>query len=148
MAGVELGMRIATVSNNNKPLASNPPALAKYLMPRLQLSKQEKFIVILLNSRNYVIGNKVISNGTLNNTIIHPREVFAPAIINNAAAIAFAHNHPSGEPAPSQEDMELTHTIMDAGEIMGIPVIGHIIIGQGCYFSFVENDCKNAKSSE
>lgn len=141
MAGIELGIRIATISPTPQPAASTPQDMAKYIMPRLQLAKKEKFIVVLLNSHNNVIGSRVISTGTLNNVLVHPREIFAPAIINSAAAIAIAHNHPSGDVTPSKNDIELTHILINAGKIIGIPVVDHIIIGRGCYFSFVENKC-------
>lgn len=147
MAGVELGLRIATVNANDKPSASHPQALANYLMPRMQLYKQEKFVVVFLNARNYITGSRIVTSGTLNNTTVHPREVFAPAITNNAAAIAIAHNHPSGISNPSKEDIELTHTLINAGKIIGIPVIDHIIIGHGSYYSFVENGCMKSDTT-
>jgi DNA repair protein RadC len=101
---------------------------------------REHFVVVLLNGKNRIIGINTVSVGSLTSSLAHPREIFKPAIIGNAAAIVLAHNHPSGEPTPSAEDIELTKRIREVGEIMGIRVLDHIVIGDGTgrWVSFVD----------
>lgn len=100
--------------------------------------KQEEFVVITLNGGHEVIRVRSISKGLVNRTLIHPREVYRMAIRNNAAAIVLAHNHPSGNPAPSKEDDEVTKQLVSAGKIIGIEVLDHIIIARRGYYSFLE----------
>jgi DNA repair protein RadC len=109
-------------------------------MPRLRYAAKEQFVVILLNNKNKVIGTEVVSEGSLSSSIVHPREVFAPAILHHAAAIMVAHNHPSGDPKPSIEDEEVTRQLLRSGKVLGIPMIDHVIIGDGNYYSFLENE--------
>ena len=92
-----------------------------------------------INSKNKVLQIEQISEGSLNSSVVHPREVFMPAVLHHAAAILAAHNHPSGDPTPSKEDKDLTKTLAEAGKYMGIPVLDHIIIGDASYFSFKEH---------
>ena len=100
---------------------------------------REHFAVAVLNARRTVIGVQVVSVGTLSASLVHPREVFKPAILLNGAAIVVCHNHPSGDPAPSTEDREVTRRLVRAGELLGIPVADHVIIGEGeTFFSFRE----------
>ena len=108
-------------------------------MPRLRYAAKEQFVVILLDAKNKVIGTEVVSEGSLSTSIVHPRDVFQPAILQNAAAIVVAHNHPSGDPTPSSEDRELTQTLLEAGRALCIPVLDHLIIGDGTYYSFEED---------
>jgi len=98
----------------------------------------EKFGIITLTTKNKVAGIHIISIGSLNTTIVHPREVFKAAILNNAASIILFHNHPSGDPTPSAEDIKVTKRLTDAGKIMGIAVLDHIVVGDGEYWSFKE----------
>lgn len=139
LAAIELGRRLASA----KPLARGsftcPQDGADYLMPRLRYLTKENFLVVLLNSKNKVISSEVISEGSLTGSVVHPREVFQPAILQHAAAVVVAHNHPSGDPSPSREDQEVTKMLVSAGKTMGIPVLDHIIIGDGIYYSFQEN---------
>ncbi len=107
---------------------------------RLRDEKQEKFTVVLLDSKNRLIKEEVISLGTLNYSVVHPREVFRPAIRESAASVIFVHNHPSGDPSPSKEDMQLTERLVKAGKLLGIRVLDHIIIGEGSYYSFCDQD--------
>lgn len=109
-------------------------------MPRLRYAKKEQFIVILLDSKNRVIGTELVSEGTLTDSLVHPREVFRPAILQHAASIVVAHNHPSGDPHPSEEDCDLTQTLTEAGKTLSIPVLDHLIIGDGTYYSFQEDE--------
>ena len=102
---------------------------------------REHFIVLLVNRKNEVIGINTVSVGSLIGSVVSPREVFKPAILSNAAAIIGAHNHPSGDPKPSAEDRALTERLYQAGKLLDIPVLDHIIIGDGntAYFSFADN---------
>ena len=109
-------------------------------MPRLRYAVKEQFIVVLLNGRNKVIGTEVVSEGSLSNSIVHAREVFAPALLQHAAAIMVAHNHPSGDPKPSSEDKDITRMLARSGKVLGIPLMDHLIIGDGTYYSFLENE--------
>jgi DNA repair protein RadC len=101
---------------------------------------REHFVVLLLDQKNKVIGINNVSIGSLTASVVHPREVFKPAILSNAAAIILAHNHPSGQPQPSQEDRVLTVRLVTAGKLLGISVLDHVIIGDGtsAYFSFAD----------
>ena len=100
--------------------------------------KKEVFKVLLLNTKNELIRDVTVSEGTLNASLVHPREVFNPAIRDSAAAVLFVHNHPSGDPTPSREDRELTRRLQEAGDLIGIRVLDHIIIGDGCHLSFAD----------
>ena len=105
----------------------------------LRDEKKEAFLVILLDSKNRFIREERVSVGSLNSSIVHPREVFHPAIRECAASVLFLHNHPSGDPSPSEEDKQLTKRLVEAGRLMGIPVVDHIIIGDGSYYSFFDH---------
>lgn len=144
LAALELGRRIASAKPLDKIHISGPQDCATFLMPRLRYAKKEQFLVVLLNSRNKVIGTHLVSEGTLDNAPVHPREVFQPAILQCAAAIVAAHNHPSGEPRPSREDRELTKILAAAGRTLGIPLLDHVIIGDGAYYSFQEEGALEA----
>lgn len=98
--------------------------------------KKEHFVVFFLDTRNQQIRRETISVGTLNANLVHPREVFEPAIVHAAAHVIIAHNHPSGNPEPSEEDMRVTKRLIDAGKILGIEVLDHIIAARDCFFSF------------
>lgn len=106
--------------------------------PRLRDYRREVFIALLLDSKNRLLREVQISEGSLNASIVHPREVFVPVVRESAAAVLFVHNHPSGDPTPSQEDIALTSRLKQAGELMGVRVLDHIIIGDGCYHSFAD----------
>ena len=140
LAALEIGRRIASAKPIEKIHFSCPQDVADFLMPRLRYAAKEQFVVILLNSKNKVIGTEVVSEGSLSSSIVHPREVFAPAMLHHAAAIMVAHNHPSGDPKPSLEDEEITRMLSRSGKVLGIPMIDHVIIGDGNYYSFLENE--------
>lgn len=140
LAALEIGRRIASAKPIEKIHLSCPQDVADFLMPRLRYAAKEQFVVILLNNKNKVIGTEVVSEGSLSSSIVHPREVFAPAILHHAAAIMVAHNHPSGDPKPSIEDEEITRLLLRSGKVLGIPMIDHVIIGDGNYYSFLENE--------
>lgn len=120
-----------------------PPALChsaeayKQILPVVRRRRAESFWVFTLDARNRIIGKREVSRGSLSQTVVHPREVFAPAITKRAAAIIVAHNHPSGEPSPSPEDDALTRRLREAGKMLGIPLLDHLVIcGSGGYYSY------------
>jgi DNA repair protein RadC len=119
---------------------SSPQAAVKLFLDFLEDKDREYLMVAYLNTKNEPIAIETVSIGTLNASLVHPREVFKGAILSNANSVMVAHNHPSGDPTPSQEDKVLTERLVESGKIMGIEVIDHIIIGKDeKYFSFNEN---------
>ena len=112
-------------------------ALARDVLEMHEMA-EENFIILCLNTKNKIAGVHTISIGSLNASIVHPREVFKAALLNNASGIICLHNHPSGDPEPSREDIEITHRLVNAGNILGINVLDHIIIGDGRYISLGE----------
>ncbi len=106
---------------------------------RAEKADREEFLALLLDMKNVMLGFHVVSVGALNVVMAHPREVFKPAILANAASVLLIHNHPSGDPEPSGEDIACTKQMIKAGELLDIPVLDHVIIGDGTYFSFAEN---------
>lgn len=114
----------------------NSDDIAALLAPLLADQDREHFVVILLNGKHKPVGVNVVSIGSLNATITHPREVFKPAILGSAAAIILAHNHPSGDPTPSPEDDAITKRLREAGELLGIRVLDHVVLGDGRHFSY------------
>ena len=139
IAAIEIGKRIAASDTEVRNHITSPGDAAKFLMPRLRHGTHEEFLTILLNTKNRVIKTERIAEGSLTSAVVHPREVFASAIINHAAAILVAHNHPSGDPYPSSEDRHLTKSLEEAGKTLGIPLMDHIVIGDGRYYSFREH---------
>lgn len=103
---------------------------------RYTKADREEFLVLLLDNKNTLLGFNVVSVGSLTAALVHPREVYKPAILANAAAVIFAHNHPSGDPAPSPEDLEITKRLKETGDVLGIRVLDHVVLGDGRYFSF------------
>lgn len=116
-----------------------PSQVFDFFHYELRDNRKELFLTLLLDGKNRITRKVQVSEGSLNQSIVHPREVFAPAVRESAAAVIFIHNHPSGDPNPSREDREITRRLKEAGEILGIRVLDHIIIGDGSYFSFVES---------
>jgi DNA repair protein RadC len=117
---------------------TSPRQIFDYFHHEFRDSRKEYFLALLLDGKNRIIRRVQISEGSLNQSIVHPREVFSPAVKESAAAVIFVHNHPTGDPAPSSEDIAITRRLREAGEIMGIKVLDHIIIGDGEFVSFVE----------
>lgn len=136
-AAFEIGRRLFTGNQNykNKEL-TNPEKVYKLIKSKLKNYRKEHFYIIILNSRNHKI--EEVSVGSLNASIVHPREVFSEAIKNNAASIIFAHNHPSGDPEPSKDDLEITKKLAESGKILGIEVLDHIIVTKDKFLSFKE----------
>jgi len=108
------------------------------LQPMLEDCDREKFIALLLDTKNHVVAANTVSIGTVNASLVHPREIFKVALLCNASAVILAHNHPSGNPTPSHEDIDITNRLKKAGEILGIEVLDHIIIGDNTWTSFKE----------
>jgi DNA repair protein RadC len=117
--------------------------VAHYYMPLLAGKKREQFQVLLLDRKNRITRDVMISQGSLTASVVHPREVFNPAIRDSAAAVIFVHNHPSGDPKPSPEDHTLTSRLVEAGQVLGIPVLDHIIVGRETYMSFADEGLLN-----
>jgi DNA repair protein RadC len=138
-AAFELSRRILSQSKwlSNKKVTS-PQEIADIFIPILRDENKEKFIVVCLNSANKIIKYETISIGNLNSSIVHPREIFKVAIDCSSASIILIHNHPSGNPEPSNEDVSITKKIVESGKIMDIPVFDHLIIAGESYTSFVE----------
>jgi DNA repair protein RadC len=105
-------------------------------LPIFAGADREEFVVVLLDAKHRPIGVNTVSIGSLTASIVHPREVFKPAIAGSSAALLLAHNHPSGDPAPSAEDVELTKRLREAGELLGIRVVDHVILGDSRHYSF------------
>ena len=125
---------------------SAPHTVARWLRSVIGHETVEVFLVLCLNTRNGLIGYHEVSRGTLNETLVHPREVFKVAILANAASVILAHNHPSGDPDPSPNDRNLTARLVGAGELMGIDVLDHIIVGEGDrYVSFRDTELLKPK---
>jgi DNA repair protein RadC len=110
----------------------------RYVLPDLRDRLRETFLLLLLDGRNRVFRSEVVSEGSLTRSIVHPREVFSPAIRHSAARVAVVHNHPSGDPAPSPEDFEVTRRLKATSELTGIALLDHVIVGDGEYVSFVD----------
>ena len=140
-ASLELGRRVARSRLPEAVILSGPQDAADLLMEEMRHLREEHFVVLFLNTKNHVIGRDTISVGSLNTSIVHPREVFKAAIRRNSASILCAHNHPSGDPAPSSEDILLTRRLRDAGELVGIELLDHIVIGDRRFVSLKESGC-------
>jgi len=138
IAAIELGRRLAQKHNDEKFTIRSPQDAATYLMPDMTSLNQEHFVVLFLNIKNQIIHKQTIFIGSLNASIVHPREIYREAVKRSAASIICAHNHPSGVPTPSTEDIEVTKRIVEAGYIIGIELIDHVIIGDHQYISLKE----------
>jgi DNA repair protein RadC len=110
------------------PEIRGPDDVARVVGPKLRQETREHFLVLLLNARHEVMGRETVSVGSLNASIVHPREVFRPAVVASAAATVLVHNHPSGDPEPSEEDLSISKRLVEAGELLGISVLDHVIV--------------------
>jgi DNA repair protein RadC len=137
-AALELGKRLSGEPAQRNFKVTSPQDLVNYFQPRLQHLRKEVFKAVLLNTKHQVLKDVTVSEGSLSASLVHPREAFLPAIKESAAAVIFLHNHPSGDPTPSTEDRELTLRLAEVGQLVGINVLDHIIIGSGTpgYISF------------
>jgi DNA repair protein RadC len=134
----EIARRLESFNSVEKPKISSPEDVYRRLFPRMREQKKEMFIELCLDTKNQILKEEVISLGSLNANVVHPREVFKLALTESAAHIIVAHNHPSGDPTPSREDIEITKKLVETGNIMGITVLDHVIIGDGRHFSMKE----------
>ena len=137
-AAVELGRRISSYSGKKQVTITSPLDVKDLLMEEMRFLEKEHFKTILLNIKNHVISIENISVGSLNSSIVHPREVFKPAIKRSSASVILVHNHPSGDPTPSKEDIEVTSRLVNAGNVLGIAVLDHVIIGNNSILSLKE----------
>ncbi len=135
LAAIELGKRVYSGDFQTRPRIKSPEDIVDVCMPQMRNLKREEFRVCFLNTKNEVTGQEVISIGSLNASIVHPREVFSQAVKRSAAAIILVHNHPSGNPEPSREDIEITNRLSESGLLLGIKVLDHVIIGGGKWYS-------------
>ncbi len=138
LAAVELGRRTVANAARTRAQMTSPRAVAEFLLPQYGNRRVEQFGVLLLDTKHRVLRSTVLSIGTLDASIVHPREVFREAVAGGAAAIVLFHNHPSGDPEPSSEDTRLTERLTAAGVLMGINVLDHVILGDARYFSYRE----------
>jgi len=140
-AALELSRRLeADASEKPRPILKSPEDVSAQVKSQLKGKKKEHFLVLCLDTRNRLIDRKLVSMGSLDTSVVHPREVFKEAISSCAASVIFAHNHPSGDPEPSKEDVDLTKRLARAGEILGIDVLDHIIV---CDEGFVSLKARN-----
>lgn len=139
VAAIEIGRRIAKKPSDGSYLISSPAKAAALVMEEIRYLPREVFIVIMLNTRGEAIAIEKIAEGDLNSAAVEAREIFGTAVRKNAFSVILVHNHPSGDPSPSQADIETTNRLIEAGNIIGIPVADHLIIGNGKFYSFKEN---------
>ena len=135
---IEVGKRALAGPLSTGTRIGSSGDLFKHYYPRMRDLRHEIFKTILLDAKHAIIRDATVSEGSLTLSIVHPREVFNLAVRESAAAVIFLHNHPSGDPQPSAEDRELTARLVAAGEVLGIRVLDHLIIGDGRYISFVD----------
>lgn len=139
-ASLELGKRLRSFRGGSDLYIKSPCDAAEIVMEDMRYLKKECLRVILLNVKNMVICVKDISIGSINSSIVHPREIFVEAIKSASASVIICHNHPSGDPTPSEEDIKVTRRVFEAGKIIGIDLLDHIIIGDGSYVSLKERN--------
>jgi len=138
LSAVELGRRTLVVSPAARPSIASARDAACYLLPQYGAHPVERFGVLLLDTRHRVLKVQVVSVGSLDTAVVHPREVFRPATLAGAAAVVLFHNHPSGDPRPSEDDLLLTERLVRAGSLLGIDVVDHLILGDTRYCSIME----------
>jgi DNA repair protein RadC len=134
-AALEIGRRLALMPATKRTIIQSPDDAALLMMDNMRYLDREHFKAILLNTKNQVLAVETISIGTLNSSVVHPRELFKVAIKKSSANIILVHNHPSGDPTPSREDIDITRRIQEGGEILGISVLDHLIIGDNKFVS-------------
>jgi len=138
LAAFEIGRRAVSIKQAERTTVNSPIDVGRIFGPRMRHLKHEVFIVLLLDSANHLLRDVTVSTGILNSSLVHPREVFNPAILEPAAGVILLHNHPSGNPEPSGEDLKITRQLVEAGKILGIPVHDHVIIAGPEATSFAE----------
>lgn len=137
-AAMELGRRIHTLQTKERYVIRSPEDVSTLVMEDMRFLKQEHFVCLYLNTKNQVIFRHTVFIGSLNASIVHPREVFKEALRRSSASIICLHNHPSGDPSPSREDIDVTKRLYEAGRVLGIELLDHIIIGDRTFISLKE----------
>jgi DNA repair protein RadC len=135
VAAVELGKRLAAKPGRRRVRVGRPDDAVSLFLEDMRYLKQERFKVLLLNIKNEIMGIEEVSIGSINMSLVDPREVFRLAVKRGAASVVLAHNHPSGNPEPSDADIEFTKRLMEAGDVLGVKVVDHLVIGDGVYCS-------------
>ena len=138
LAAIELGRRSLTRDPAERPQFGTPREVAEHLLPQFGSYPVERFGVLLLDTRHRLLRTRILSIGSLDASVVHPREVFREAILAGAAAIVLFHNHPSGDPSPSRDDVALTRRLVTAGDLIGIDVIDHLVLADSRYASLKE----------
>ncbi len=138
VAAFALGRRVARTARPPRAPLRSAARVHRHLEPELRGLQQETFHVLLLDGRHALRRRELVSSGTLTTSLVHPREVFRPAVREGAAAVICAHNHPSGDPEPSAEDLDVTRRLLRAGRTLGIPLLDHVVIGEGRFVSLRE----------
>ncbi|MEB2344098.1 MAG: DNA repair protein RadC [Deltaproteobacteria bacterium] len=138
VAALELGRRIAARRLRSGEPVRGPADVFRHFHARLRDARCERFLLLLLDGRHRMLREVAISQGTLTASLVHPREVFRPALREAAAAVVLVHNHPSGDPTPSREDQEITRRLAEAGDLLGIPVVDHVVVAERGYASLRE----------
>ncbi|MFS0780754.1 DNA repair protein RadC [Bacillus sp. 1P06AnD] len=138
LAAVEIGKRISNLCYKDRYVIRSPEDCANYCMNDLRFLSQEHFVCLFLNTKNQVLHRQTVFIGSLNASIVHPREVFKEAFRRSAASIICVHNHPSGDPTPSKEDIDVTKRLIECGKLIGIDILDHLIIGEKKYVSLKE----------
>lgn len=144
---VKFGTRVAALNEYSKrshntdprPVIDGARAVAGIIPAGIREAKKEHFLILCLNARRQLVHQETVSIGTLSASLVHPREIYSPAIIHSAAAVVAVHNHPSGDPSPSAEDREATRRLQRAGELLGIPLADHVIVSESSFFGFREH---------
>jgi len=138
LAAIELGKRLATMPRTERTKIESTDDVVRMFMEEMRYHKKEYFNVLLLNAKGGILSVQTVAIGDLSSSIVHPREAFSEAVKRSAAAVIFIHNHPSGNPKPSPQDIDVTKRLCETGKILGIHVLDHIIIGDGTYISMKE----------
>jgi DNA repair protein RadC len=139
-AAAELGKRMSESRVAHRIRFNSPDDIASLFMEDLRYERNERFKVLLFNVRGEVMGCELVSLGAISSSIVDAREVFRPAVRRGAASVVLVHNHPSGDPSPSPEDIEVTEELVKAGDVLGVQVLDHLIIGNGRFMSFRRED--------
>jgi DNA repair protein RadC len=137
-AAFSLGRAVERTGSPTQPVLRRPGAVHRLLAPEVRGLEKETFHTLFLDTRHRLLGRVRVSEGTLTSSLVHPREVFAPALRRAAASVVVAHNHPSGDPEPSAEDEAVTRRLLEAGRLLGVPLLDHVVLGQGAWVSMRE----------
>ena len=137
-AAFALGRRVEGARRQPRPSMQSAESVFRHLRPGMRGLNKERFVALFLDNKHRLIGLERISEGTLNASLVHPRDVFRPAIRNSAAALVVAHNHPSGDPEPSQEDLDVTRRLLRVSRLVGIPLVDHVVMGDCSWVSLRE----------